>query len=62
LVREEEIFFICAQKNKVIDERFRPFIDFIRNKRVYLALSGGGLALVCHIAIIRIIEELGINE
>ncbi len=50
-----------AQKNKAVDERFRPFIDFIRNKRVYLALSGGGLALVCHIAIIRIIEELGIS-
>jgi predicted acylesterase/phospholipase RssA len=60
-VREEEIFFMCAQKNRKVDERFRPFLDFIKNKRVYLALSGGGLALVCHIAIIRIIEELGIS-
>jgi predicted acylesterase/phospholipase RssA len=36
--------------------RFKPFLDFIRGKRVFLALSGGGLPLVCHIAILRFIE------
>jgi NTE family protein len=43
------------------NERFQPFFDFIKDKKLYLALSGGGLALVCHIAVIRFIETFGID-
>jgi len=43
------------------DERFQVFFDFIKDKKIYLALSGGGLALVCHIAVIRFIEEFDID-
>ena len=42
------------------DKRFGPFLDYLKSKRVYLALSGGGLALVCHIGVLRLIEEQGI--
>jgi predicted acylesterase/phospholipase RssA len=52
---------MSVKKNSAVYEQYGPFLDFIRNKRVFLALSGGGLALVCHIAIIRIIEELVIK-
>ncbi len=41
--------------------RFKPFLDFLRGKKVYLALSGGGLPLVCHIAILRFIETYNIS-
>ncbi len=41
-------------------ERFKPFLDFLLGKKVYLALSGGGLPLVCHIAILRFIETYNI--
>ncbi len=42
-------------------EDVKEFLKFLKGKKVYLALSGGGLALVCHISVIRIIEELGIK-
>jgi NTE family protein len=42
-------------------KRFGPFLDYLRGKRVYLALSGGGLALVCHIGVLRFLEEQGIT-
>jgi len=42
-------------------KRFKPFLDLTKGKKVYLALSGGGLALVCHIGIVRLIELLGIK-
>lgn len=40
---------------------FGPFLDYLKGKRVYLALSGGGLALVCHIGLLRFLEEQGIR-
>lgn len=43
------------------DSRFLPFLDYLRGKRVYLALSGGGLGLVCHIGFLRFLEEQGIT-
>jgi predicted acylesterase/phospholipase RssA len=43
------------------DGRFACFFDYIRGKTVYLALSGGGLALVCHIAVLRFLEEQNIE-
>ncbi len=51
-----------AQKYGDIESmRFKPLLDFLRGKRVYLALSGGGLPLVCHIAILRFIETYNIS-
>jgi len=44
-----------------IRKKVRPFLNFLKGKRVYLALSGGGLALVCHVAVINILEELEIE-
>ncbi|GEM_PF-650962 len=38
-----------------------PFLDYIRGKKLYLALSGGGLGLVCHIGVLRFLEENGIK-
>ncbi len=43
------------------DGRFLPLLDYLKGKRVYLALSGGGLALVCHIGVLRFLEEQGIT-
>jgi len=48
-------------RDRVFRRRFKPFLDLIRGKKVYLALSGGGLGLVCHIEIIKIIELLDIK-
>ncbi|MFW6138654.1 MAG: patatin-like phospholipase family protein [Spirochaetota bacterium] len=44
-----------------LDGKLDGFLDYIKGKKIYLALSGGGLALVCHIAAIRLIEKLGIS-
>jgi len=50
-----------AQKYQGIEgARFKPFLDFLRGKRVYLALSSGGLPLVCHISVLRFIETYNI--
>ena len=38
-----------------------PFLNFTKDKRLFLALSGGGLALVAHIAVIRLIETYGLK-
>lgn len=48
-------------KSDLHKERFLPFLKFLKGKEAYLALSGGGLALVCHIAVIRLIETFGIE-
>jgi len=52
---------LMDEESKLKKEDVKPFLNFLKGKRIYLSLSGGGLALVCHISIIRIIEELGIN-
>lgn len=44
-------------KKEIHAERFKPLFHFLKGKRVYLCLSGGGLALVCHIAAVRFLEE-----
>ncbi len=50
-----------AQKYQGLESaRFKPFLDFLQGKRVYLALSGGGLPLVCHISVLRFIETYNI--
>ena len=52
---------LINDKTILKEDEVRPFLNFLKGKRIYLAMSGGGLALVCHISIIRIIEELGIK-
>ena len=49
------------EKIQLSKDDVKPFLNFLKGKKVYLALSGGGLALVCHISIIRILEELEIS-
>ena len=46
---------------KLRRDDYRPLLNFIKNKRIYLALSGGGLGLVCHIGMIKFIEDMGIT-
>ncbi|MCD4690998.1 patatin-like phospholipase family protein [bacterium] len=41
--------------------QFDPFLKYIRNRDVVLALSGGGMLLPCHISAIRVLELLGVN-
>ncbi len=50
-----------SSNNTIKRDEVKDFLSFIKGKKVYLALSGGGLALVCHISVIRVIEELGIK-
>jgi predicted acylesterase/phospholipase RssA len=38
--------------------RFRPFLKYLRRKEVVLALSGGGMAMPCHVSVLRILELL----
>jgi predicted acylesterase/phospholipase RssA len=40
--------------------RFAPLLRYLRRRRVVLALSGGGLAMPCHVSVLRVLELLGI--
>jgi predicted acylesterase/phospholipase RssA len=40
--------------------RFEPLLRHVRGKRVVLALSGGGMALPCHVSVLRVLELLDI--
>jgi NTE family protein len=42
-------------------ERFGPFLRFLRRKQVVLALSGGGMAMACHVGVLRVLELLSIK-
>lgn len=42
-------------------ERFRPLLRFLRRKQIVLALSGGGMAMPCHVSILRVLELLSIR-
>jgi hypothetical protein len=48
-------------KSDLQKESFLPFLKFLKGKEVYLALAGGELALVCHIAVMRLIETFDIK-
>ena len=39
-------------------ERFRPLLRYLRRKRVVVALSGGGMAMPCHVSVLRVLELL----
>jgi predicted acylesterase/phospholipase RssA len=41
--------------------RFRPLLRFLRRKQVVLALSGGGMAMACHVSVLRVLELLSIR-
>lgn len=41
--------------------RFRPLRRFLRGKQVVLALSGGGMAMSCHVSVLRVLELLSIR-
>lgn len=41
-------------------ERFRPFLSYVRRKEVVAALSGGGMALACHVSVLRVLELLSV--
>ena len=61
LIHDNHIGNDMDDKSILKKDEVKPFLNFLKGKRIYLALSGGGLALVCHISIIRILEELGIK-
>lgn len=42
-------------------DRFRPLIRYLRRRRVVLALSGGGMAMACHVSVLRVLELLAIR-
>jgi predicted acylesterase/phospholipase RssA len=42
-------------------DRFRPLLKFLRRKQVVLVLSGGGMAMACHVSILRVLELLSIR-
>jgi predicted acylesterase/phospholipase RssA len=42
-------------------DRFRPLLKYLRRRRVVLALSGGGMAMACHVSVLRVLELLGIR-
>jgi len=41
-------------------ERFSPLLRFLRRKRVVVALSGGGMAMACHVSVLRVLELLDV--
>ena len=41
-------------------ERFSPLLRFLRRKKVVVALSGGGMAMSCHVSVLRVLELLGV--
>ncbi len=40
--------------------QFSPLLRFLRRKKVVVALSGGGMAMPCHVSALRVLELLGI--
>jgi predicted acylesterase/phospholipase RssA len=40
--------------------QFRPLLRFLNRKRVVVALSGGGMAMPCHVSVLRTLELLDI--
>jgi NTE family protein len=42
-------------------DRFAPFLRFLRRRQVVLALSGGGMAMACHVSVLRVLEILSIK-
>ncbi len=42
-------------------EQFSPLLRFLRRKRVVVALSGGGMAMPCHVSVLRVLELLGVS-
>jgi predicted acylesterase/phospholipase RssA len=41
--------------------RFDPLLRFLRRRQVVLALSGGGMAMACHVSVLRVLELLSIR-
>lgn len=42
-------------------DEFSPLLDFLKKREVVLSLSGGGLALACHISVLRVLELLSLE-
>jgi predicted acylesterase/phospholipase RssA len=42
-------------------DRFKPLLRHLRGRQVLLALSGGGMALPCHISVIKVLELLDVK-
>lgn len=40
--------------------RFAPLLRYLRRRRVVLALSGGGMAMPCHVSVLRVLQLLDI--
>lgn len=41
--------------------RFSPLLRYLGRRKVVLALSGGGMAMPCHVSVLRVLEILGIR-
>lgn len=41
--------------------QFSPLLRFLRGKRIVVALSGGGMAMPCHVSALRVLELLGLR-
>jgi predicted acylesterase/phospholipase RssA len=42
-------------------DRFARLTRFLRHKRIVLALSGGGMAMACHVSVLRVLELLNVT-
>jgi len=42
-------------------KQFSPLLRFLRRKKVVVALSGGGMAMPCHVSVLRVLELLGVS-
>jgi len=42
-------------------EQFAPLLKYLRRKRVVAVLSGGGMAMACHVSVLRVLELLGVK-
>ncbi|MCK4409652.1 MAG: patatin-like phospholipase family protein, partial [Candidatus Eisenbacteria sp.] len=42
-------------------EQFSPLLRFLRHKKVVVALSGGGMAMSCHVSALRVLQLLGVR-
>jgi predicted acylesterase/phospholipase RssA len=42
-------------------ERFSPLLSYLRRRRVVAVLSGGGMAMPCHVSVLRVLELLDVR-
>ena len=51
---------LIGEELELWKRQFSPLLRFLRRKKVVVALSGGGMAMPCHVSVLRVLELLGV--